>query len=463
MRAMLGCFCILVLAGCSSATGSRDDDGGAGNGSTSGGKGNGGSSGSGGSTATAGSASGGANASGGSGGTSSTAGAGGTNVAGGSGGSAASGGPNNGGDVTAQCSDPVGPGLPEDAPELVVGTWVDISPSYLDWGNGPFTQGMAVDPCNPAVLYLTSDAFDISFGGLHKSINGGASWTKIGLVSGETDKYIDEPIRVRIDPNDTQHLYLVDGVRGDTEGFWISTDGGATFSMPQSFKDIGTQEALFQYDVYDLAVDPTDFDHLLMSFHSAWGWEGKWNMSAGVLESTDGGESFIVHPPDGWGGYGHSINFLYNPELGLGDSGTWLLGTQGGSMMRTTDAGVTWTQVTTKGIQHGGGTVRYAQNGDLYATTGDTLIKSTDNGATWTGVGPGGGYNGIGGDGTNLYTAKCFGPTHMITATEANGATWTDFNSQNFDSGSFEMAFDATNKILYTASWGSGMWALKTE
>jgi hypothetical protein len=372
------------------------------------------------------------------------------------------GGTNTGGNgVTSKCESPVGPGLPENAPELTVGTWVDISPPDVDWGNGPFTQGMAVDPCNPAVLYVTSDAFDVSKGGLFKSIDAGTSWTRIGTVEG--GGMIDEPIRVRVDPNDTQHLYVGDGVRGATMGFFVSTDGGATFTMPQGFKDVGDEHDLFQYDVYDVAVDPTDFSHVLVAFHAAWGWtDSQWDTSSGILESTDGGETWSVHAPGAWG-TGHAINFLYNPELGLGDSNTWLVGTQGPGMHKTTDGGESWTQVSETGIQHGGGTVHYAQNGDLYATSGNTILKSTNNGDSFTPVGPGGGYNGIGGDGTNLYTMKCFGPSKMLTATEADGATWSDFNSQEFASGPFELVFDPTNKILYSAAWGSGMWALKVE
>ena len=37
---------------------------------------------------------------------------------------------------------------------------------------------------------------------------------------------------VRVDPNDSEHLYVGDGVRGSTMGFWISTDGGASFTKP---------------------------------------------------------------------------------------------------------------------------------------------------------------------------------------------------------------------------------------
>jgi hypothetical protein len=387
-------------------------------------------------------ASGGAIGSGGAGKGGST-GAGGSNVGGGS----------DAGAVSSKCSSPKGPGLPAGAPLLTPGTWKNLSPAGWPFG-GAFTQGIAVDPCNPAVIYLSTSSFDPSQAGLFKTIDGGASWTKIGKL--------DEPIRVRIDPKNTQHLYAGDGVRGGTMGFFVSTDGGATWNMPKSFSDLQASQGLYAYDVYDVAVDPTDFNHVLLSFHGAWGWtETKWKANAGVLESKDGGDTWIIHAPkDGWG-YGHSIHFLYDPDLGIGDAKTWLLGTQGPGQWRTTDAGETWTKVTDIGIQHGGGTIYYTKAGVLFATGGNQNLRSTDNGATWTTIGPGGGYNGIIGDGKQLYAAKCFGPTAIITSPETDGLTWKDFNSQQFNSGPFEMALDSVNGIVYSGSWGVGVLALK--
>jgi hypothetical protein len=113
------------------------------------------------------------------------------------------------------------------------------------------------------------------------------------------------------------------------------------------------------------------------------------------------------------------------------------------------------------GIQHGGGSIYYTKTGILYASGADRCLRSTDNGATFAPIGPSGGFNAIWGDGAKLYTMKCFGPLPYQTASEADGATWTDFNTQQFSQGPFEMAVDETNRILYTASWTAGMWALK--
>jgi hypothetical protein len=343
--------------------------------------------------------------------------------------------------------------LPEGAPTLTQGTWVNISPSQVPWDKSN-TQGMALDPCNPAVIYLCVASLSMVNPGVYKTTDAGTTWNKVGQL--------DTPIHVRVDPKDSNHLYANDGVWGGTQGFWVSTDGGNTFVTPEGWKALADTGEMFIWDTYDVVADPSDFNHVLVSFHSAWGWtDSKWKANSGVLESTDGGDSWIVHEPqEGWG-YGHAINFLYRPDLGIGDANTWLLGTQGSGFWRTSDAGASWTKVSDLGIQHGGGNLYYTNEGVLYASGADHNLRSTDNGVTWASVGPGGGYNAVGGDGENLYAAKCFGPTPFVTSPEDDGETWTNYNSQEFNSGSYEFGFDATNGILYSASWGAGIWALK--
>jgi photosystem II stability/assembly factor-like uncharacterized protein len=359
-----------------------------------------------------------------------------------------------GGASSVTCAEPST--TPDGTPALTVGVWTNISPKDVPFGDA-FTQGMAIDPCDTATLYLTVCSFDVegNKAGLYKSTDAGATWKRISLL--------DEPIRVRIDPRDSRHLYAVDGVRGGTQGFFVSVDGGETFQQPEEFKNLKASADLFQYDTYDVAVDPSDFAHVLVSHHSAWGWtDTKWDTSSGVLESKDGGTSWVVHEPlAGWGS-GHAINFLYDPALGLGNSDTWLLGTQGAGMFRTEDAGKTWTKVSDLGIQHGGGSVYYDKAGILYASGANGNLRSADNGLTWTKLSEGKGYNAVFGDGQLLYTAPGFGPTSYFTSAEGEGTTWTPFNTtQLFDSGPFEMALDRTHGILYSANWGDGLWALK--
>jgi hypothetical protein len=298
--------------------------------------------------------------------------------------------------------------------------------------------------------------------GVYKSTDAGGSWRWVARLPnnpGGSD-HIDNPIRVRVDPKNPDHLYVADGVRGGSGGFWVSTDGGETFTMPESFVALKTTQSMYPFDVYDVAPDPTDFEHILLTFHGAWGWtDTKWNTQSGILESTDGGQSWTVHEPlQGWG-TGNVANFLFEPSLGIGDGRTWLFGSPGG-LWRTSDGGTSWTKPSEAGVQHGGGTIYYTKGGQLYAAGGGTNLRSTDNGITWTQTAPNKGYNAIFGDGVRLYTAPCFGPTPFLVSQETDGTTWSAMSSQEFGAGPYEMAIDSVNGVLYSSSWGSGVWAL---
>lgn len=367
--------------------------------------------------------------------------------------------------VVPHCTSPVSIGRPQGAPALTAGTWKDIRPAGISWGDNGQATGFSVSPCNPTVLYVCVGSFNSSTG-LFRSTDAGASWSKIGKVKPNNSgvDHLDGCASVETDRQNPKRIYVGSGVRGNTMGFWVSQDGGDTFDMPASFSDLQKTQGLYPYDVYDVAVDPGDTDHVLVSFHGAWGWtDTKWNTNSGVLESKDGGASWTVHEPKSGWGTGHAINFLHAPEAAVGDGKTWLLGTQGNGQWRTTDSGATWTKVTDNGIQHGGGSIYYTKTGVLYATGANQNMRSTDNGVTWSLVGPGGGYNGIGGDGNSLYTAKCFGPTPFVTSPESDGLTWTDLNTQKFAQGAFGMGFDPVNGIMYSSVWTEGVWALKLK
>jgi hypothetical protein len=351
--------------------------------------------------------------------------------------------------------------LPDDAPELELGVWTPLNPSQVTYGDHEvdvFTQGLALDPCNPATIYLTACANPVeatSNPGLYRTTNAGTTWERIGPFDG--------PIIVRVDPADPLHLYVGQGVRGDTMGFWVSKDGGETWVMPQGFKD--TAAIINDSDVYHIATDPADFNHLLISFH--YYWNGGDTM--GVIESFDGGDSFIIHDPipglHGGGGFG--VFFLYEPKLGIGDNKTWLLGTQGLGYFRTSDAGENWTKVTDNNMEHGGGQIYYTKEGVLFAGGNPNIMRSKDNGVTWElGGNPekaNWGYIGIVGDGTNLYTSGHDHVAEFQTSPESDGLVWRNYNQQLSNAGSFELAYDAANGIIYSANEYDGLMALKVR
>ena len=346
-----------------------------------------------------------------------------------------------------------------DGPALTAGVWKNITPAGVTMtaDNHVFCQGMAIDPAHPSTLYLCVCAYEVSKGGLYKTTDGGSTWAKIGNL--------DEPIHLVVDPHDTNHLYCVDGVRGATQGFWTSTDGGKSWTLPPGFES-ATSKPVGTRDLYSIAVDPSDFKHVLVSFHSPWGGSN----NCGILESEDGGQKWIVRqPPSGSAnGYGMAVFFLFDPVTGQGNKDTWLFTTQAGGFYRTTDRGVTWSQVYKLQMTHGGDQLYRTKTGILYAGAYQYPVRSADNGASWQPLTKGlvySWYIGICGDGKHLYTACTNSKEPFFTSPENDGLTWTAYRggAQRFSAAPFEMHFDAANRIMYSASWSDGLLALKVN
>lgn len=341
---------------------------------------------------------------------------------------------------------------PSAAPALEAGKWTAINPGAESDGptfagepnSGAFVQGLAIDPCNTNTIYLTVQTFVGGGGGLYKTLDAGANWTRIG--------HLDEPIRVRVDPRDPLHLYAGDGVRGATMGFWVSHDGGNTWTMPEGFKALVPREITNQ-DLYDVAVDPGNFDHVLLTYHSEWG--GKYGTASGVLESTDAGDSWKPSTPDPSWGAGNNVWFM-------DDSATWLLGSQSAGYWRTTDSGESWIQVSKCPMTHGGGQL-YKAGKAWYSSCNNGVQRSTDDGATWTSVLDLFPTTSVYGDGTTLYTHSAYlsGEGPFYTSAEADGVNWAPFGEQKLSDGPFEMALDTKEHILYSANWGNGLLAMK--
>jgi photosystem II stability/assembly factor-like uncharacterized protein len=313
-------------------------------------------------------------------------------------------------------------------------------------------MGIHVSPCNPYRLYLTTDV-----AGLWRSTDGGATWAQISDLPQPTS-----PGLITSSPANPSRLYYGGGVRGASGGFWISKDGGDTWAQPKSFTDgANNADDGWTDDVYSVVIDPSDPAHLLVTFHSGFAWKP----DAGVLESKDAGNTWIRHPPmSGWGA-GHGISFL-------GNSTTWLLATQVGGYWRTADSGATWTKVSDHDSMHGACIAFYSKAGVLYVGSNYQIMRSTDNGLSFSLVGPqtGDGFYQVIGDGTRLYAQQSntgqngIGtPQPYITSPDDDGVTWSPYNSQTFSDGPYRMDLDAANRIIYSANWNDGLWALKVK
>ena len=221
-------------------------------------------------------------------------------------------------------------------------TWNPI----FDGQNVASIGAIAVAPSNTKILYVGSGEADmrsdIAYGnGMYKSVDGGKTWTHIGL---------DDTMqigRIVVDPHDADIVYVAAlghaYSANPQRGVFKSTDGGATWS-----------KVLFKNDdtgAIDIALDPSQPNTVYASL-----WQTR-------------------RPP--WN--------VYPPSSG-----------PGGGVYKSTDAGKTWTQLTNglpKRVGHVGLFVAPSQPARVYAqidTGSDVaeggLYRSDDAGATWTHV-----------------------------------------------------------------------------
>jgi hypothetical protein len=212
------------------------------------------------------------------------------------------------------------------APVLTPGVWTNITPADLAGQSTPYT--LEIDPANPDVLYLPL-SFMTAKKGLWKSTDRGSNWVQLGnpATARTTDNlgdhvgFLDSPFRIEVDPGNPRRIYATDLAPGGSQtiGFWISQDGGSTWTMPKGLKDacitVGAPT-----DISGLSIDPTDFNHVLISFH--YWWSNSVGSASGFMESNDGGATWTIHYPNSGmdGGASRCITFLYNPALGIGDA-----------------------------------------------------------------------------------------------------------------------------------------------
>jgi len=343
---------------------------------------------------------------------------------------------------------------PSTVPNSTPGSWVNISPAGVstDFNNPPSNYGfqtVVADPNHPGTLYVGTN-----YQGIYKSTNSGASWGRIDKPGVNGITLDGRNWCLSMDYFNSNIMYACNGYGGN-QGVFKSTDGGVTWNNMLTQANFSNQTA----DVYDITTDPLLTNHILVSFHSPWG--SNPSGDAGILESKDGGATWILHnPQSGWGA-GHYIFFM-------GNSNTWLLGTQGDGFWKTTDSGATWTQVSTQNMMHGAGQLYHASNGAWYVGALNTLLRSTNNGDSWTQVGVSNqdGYNAVIGDGTTLYAqsantgSNTTGLNHYITSPESDGTNWTQMNNQTFTDGPMSMSYDSVNKIVYSSNWAGGVWRL---
>ena len=290
---------------------------------------------------------------------------------------------------------------------------------------------IAVDPQDPSVIYVGTgeEALrgDISDGdGMYKSVDGGATWTHIGL---KDTRHI---AKILIDPHDPNMIFVaaIGHAFGPNEerGVFRSTDAGKTW-----------QKVLYKDDktgAVDLTFGATNshvlYAALYQELRTPWGFTSG-GPGSGIYKSTDGGTTWKQLE-----GHGLPSGVLGRIGIAVGADGQRvyaLIEAKKGGLYRSDDAGAKWHFVT--------GDHRFRQRAwyftNIYADPKSTdtlyilntgMYRSTDGGQTFQMI------NAPHGDRHDLWIDPT-DTTRMIeaddggaTISEDNGRTWSTENNQ---------------------------------
>ncbi len=257
----------------------------------------------------------------------------------------------------------------------------------LKWRNiGPFRAGrvsaVGGSIAEPGVFYAAA-----ALGGVWKTVSAGATWFNITDSAPE----IANVTAIEVAPSDSKIIYLGTGDRG--QGLYKSTDAG------QTWQHIGPE---ISHGVSTILADPHDANLVLAAVQ---GDPRAKSEQRGVYRSTDGGRTWTrVLYKDDQSGASSLIWAFDNPKVilatlanhynagrgafpplggGRSGAGTGVIGT---SLYRSTDEGLTWTEIHPVGLA-AIGALAVAQHTDsqrVYSLGRGGLYRSDDGGVNWS-------------------------------------------------------------------------------
>lgn len=266
-----------------------------------------------------------------------------------------------------------------------LGIWQYLGPRNLDvpyttyYGIRPTsgrTNALAYDPTNSNIRYLGG-----AQGGVWKTIDAGVNWTPLG------DAWPTMSVSsLAVLPSNNIVLAGTGDFHGGNKpgiGVFRSADGGTTWSQ--------TGTAMGNAAVGDLDVYPDDGNVIFAC-------TGRFSTPGDVWKSTDAGLTWtaLSTPATSWS----------NLSIGAASGGTriiWAVGYGTGNVYKSTDVGATWQQVTVPQLSGSQGAMSIAASkvspdtAYLMSSSNQKILKTTNGGSTWTdittGFPTGGGYN----------------------------------------------------------------------
>jgi len=341
---------------------------------------------------------------------------------------------------------------------------IALGVAYADWSCiGPFGGAVysgAISASNPQVIYLSPKSYPTPLlkstdgganwtqtaqlgymgfrvavhptdennviaatGALYKSTNGGGSWTYQNVPGG---CYAQDVAYSTLDP---QKMLAVGYVYTPTAHFGVyrTTNGGSSW-------DTASVDTMSYSMGYSVAFDPVDANVAYCG-----GYNGTPTV---VFKTADGGVSW-ARIETGFNGY-----YCYAMHVSPLNHNIVLAGSYYTGILRSTDAGATWSQVATYQPIYAFA-AKPGQEATIYAGTDNALYVSNDTGLTWAAVAsPPPGIWGR----TVLVTAGpiYFGSKSGFFSSTDQGASWTPLID--------DVAFAKVQTMTLAAGEPEGVW-----
>ncbi len=243
-------------------------------------------------------------------------------------------------------------------------------------------QSLAINPQDPAVLYVAGAIPSLQLQGVFRSADGGANWAPLNFPGNTAEALI-------VDPRKPDTLYAL---TGNGRGILKSSDAGATWMSVNTGLAIAGSAASGRGDadflVSSLAIDPDDSSTLYAT--------------AAPFSQTAPGNDAVFRSTDGGGNWVNLASpFAGALALAIGgrNPGTLYAGTNAGGVYKTTDGAASWRPVNS-GLTAVPVTLLAVDprdsNNVFAAGTPFGIFKSADGGQSWNTANSGLMFNGSG-------------------------------------------------------------------
>jgi hypothetical protein len=326
----------------------------------------------------------------------------------------------------------------DNLPEL--GTFEDITPPDVTPNNEALAAGVEVHAQVSGTVYASVGAWSGSRG-FYRSTDCGANWVK--LDSGQNGAQISSGFQwsLAVDPRDGDVIYAVNGYGGPATLF-KSTNAGDDWV--QLIADDGEVASYLDGNfVQGVSMDPTNPDHLVLTFHV--NCKGEY-APACMAESTDAGANWTLFKSPAGGWEEGAAPIVIDEDTILYSSGA------NSGVYYTTNLGQNWEKV----IDTGGGQQLYRSPlDDTYYLGSFGGVHESADGHSWTLIPNSPVTFGLIGTGTNLYTTTqaIKNDQPFYVANEAAPTSWSKVPSQVFAEGGNHLAYDPDHQLLYSSNF----------